>query len=297
MLGHSVPEIERVEVRQEALTSFKTESEFTSLAVSLMVETASYCCVAAGTLGADPTWDRDKAAVGGNMVRQYKLLDSFLDQVCQRRDETSMILARLVFETTVNIRFLIKNFSKSLIDSYVAYSLRHERKLRDKIHKAIQARNGVILPIEDRMLQSIERAAKSAQIELDDIDLKDKRPWGGKNTFDKARDVDLEELYLAAFGGGSHSIHGNWQEIYANHVEWDGIADFKPKLNWRTPRPQMVTTLALVINETLKIYFQFIGEDELSDHFAPLLDDLRSRVFELIDAHEQYLSAKHWPAI
>jgi hypothetical protein len=51
MLGHNVPEIERVEVDQAVIASFTTETDFTSLAVSLMVETASCCCVAAGTLG------------------------------------------------------------------------------------------------------------------------------------------------------------------------------------------------------------------------------------------------------
>lgn len=105
VLGHSVPIIKRVEVDSTALASFSNEVEFMTLAVSLMVETASYCCVAAGTLGPTTAWDRDRAAVAGNMVRQYKLLDAFLDQVCKHRDETGLILARLVFETTVNIRF------------------------------------------------------------------------------------------------------------------------------------------------------------------------------------------------
>jgi hypothetical protein len=195
MLGHSVPEIERVEIDQAAVEAFTTESDFTSLAVALMVETASYCCIAAGTLGQTTSWNRDTAAVGGNMVRQYKLLDSFLDQICKRREENSVIIARLVFETSVNIRFLIKNFSKPLVDSYVSHSFRHERKLRDRILKNIKDRGGVILPIEDRMLQSIERSAKAAAIDLDQIDLKDKRPWGGKNIFDKARDVGIDDRF------------------------------------------------------------------------------------------------------
>jgi hypothetical protein len=196
MLGHTVPEIERIDVDQDTIAQFKIESDFTALAVSLMVETASYCCIAAGTLGQTPTWDRDRAAVAGNMVRQYKLLDSFLDQVCKHREETGMILARLVFETTVNIRFLIKHFSKSLIDSYITHSLRHERKLRDTIRAKIEARGGSILPIEDRMIQSIERAAKGADVDLDAIDPKDKRPWGGKNIFEKTKEVDLETLCI-----------------------------------------------------------------------------------------------------
>jgi hypothetical protein len=297
MPGHTVPKIDRVEIDQATIASFTTEGDFTSLAVSLMVETASYCCIAVGTLGQTKIWDRDKAAVAGNMVRQYKLLDSFLDQVCKHREETGMIIGRLVFETTVNIRFLVKNFSKPLINSYIAHSLRHERKLRDRIRANIEARGGSILPIEDRMIRSIERAAEGAGISLDAIDPKDKRPWGGKNIFEKAKDVGLEALYLASFGGGSHSIHGNWQEIYANHLEWDGAAAFTPKMKWRTPRPQMITSMALIINETVGIYFRFIGGDELSDRFDPLLDDLHNRLLDLVDAHEKHLSTKQWPHV
>jgi hypothetical protein len=298
MLGHTVPEVKRVEIDPAAIATFSRESEFTALAVDLMVETASYCCIAAGTLGARTSWDRDTAAVAGNMVRQYKLLDAFLDQVCKHRDETGMILARLVFETTVNIRFLIRNFTPSLIDSYIRHSLRHERRLRDRIRKAIDERGGVTLHIEDRMLRSIERAARAAFINLDEIDLKDKQPWGGKNIFEKARGVGLEKFYSAAFGGGSHSIHGNWQELYANHLEWeDGSNEFTPKLTWKMPRPQLVTSFAILINDTIKIFFQFIAGDEASNYFDPLLDDLHHRVLDLVDAHEKYLSKKTWPKI
>ena len=121
-------------------------------------------------------------------------------------------------------------------------------------------------------------------------------PIDSKNIFDKARDVGLEPFYLAAFGGGSHSIHGNWHEIYSNHLEWDETTnEFSPQLGWKRPRPQVITSFALVLTETIKIYFQFIGGDELSDYFDPLLDDLHGRVHDLVRAHESHLSAKAWP--
>jgi hypothetical protein len=125
----SLAEIERVVVDPDEIAKFHNEDEFTGLAVRLMVETGSYVCVAACTMGTKSAWDRDRAAICGNMVRLYKLLHSVLDQTCQRRQETSFILARLVFETLVNVRYMIQEFSSELIDSYVAYSFKHERKL------------------------------------------------------------------------------------------------------------------------------------------------------------------------
>ena len=53
------------------------------------------------------------------MVRLLKLLSGFLDQTSQKRRETSEILGRLAFETVVNVRYLIVNFSPALVDSYI----------------------------------------------------------------------------------------------------------------------------------------------------------------------------------
>lgn len=289
--------IEPVAIDSDELAQFRTEDEYTSVAVALMIETASYCCLAAGTLGPSKVWDRNTAAVAGNVVRLYKLLDAFLDQVTKRREETAFVLARLAFETNVNVRYLARNFSPALIESYISYSLRHEKKLFETIQSNIKLRNGIIMPIEDRMIQSITRAASAAGIPLENIDLKDKRPWGGKNVFDKTKDVGLEALYLAMFGGASHGIHGNWQEIYANHLEWDGAEAFTPKMKWRTPRPQMLTSMCLVTNETLEEYFRFIGGEEVGDYFGESLQNLQNRILTFVQSHENYLGGKKWPSI
>ena len=140
----SLPEIDRVSVEPETLRSFRQEDEFVGLGISLMIEIASYACLAAGTTGLEPDWDRDRAVVGGNMVRLYKLTDVFLDQTTKKRSEVVYILARLIFETAITIEYLIRNFSSDLIDLYVRHSFRHERQLRDRIKKNILARKGIV---------------------------------------------------------------------------------------------------------------------------------------------------------
>jgi hypothetical protein len=102
--SQEVPEVERVKLDLAEIKAFASEDEFVALAVSLMVEVARYACIAANTVGTSTTWDRDHAAVGGNMVRLYKLVDAFLDQTCKRQGEISFIFARLIFETSVNVR-------------------------------------------------------------------------------------------------------------------------------------------------------------------------------------------------
>jgi hypothetical protein len=288
--------IDRVEVDTAAIAGFTSEEQFTELAVRLMVESASYTCVAACTLGSKPVWDRNQAAVCGNMVRLYKLLDAVLDQTCKRRQEVSFILARLVFETIVNIRFLIQEFSTELIDSYVSFSLRHERKLRDSILHNISKRGGRRLPIEERMLKSINRSASAAGLSLDSVDLTKKGPWGGKNLYEKAEAVGLSEAYLAAFGGASHSVHGNWHELYGNHLHWDENGGFTPNTGWHIPRPQLLLALCSMVIETLAIYFAFIAGETVELVDAQLAD-LHNRLIVTNDAHEAYLSKRTWPKI
>ncbi len=297
LTAENLPDIKKTKVDADEMTAFEREDDFTGLAVDLMIETGSWVCVAASTFGEKPVWDRDRAAIGGNMVRLYKLVHTVLDQTTQRRQESAFIFARLVFETLVNIRYMVQHFDPKLIDEYVKYSLRHERKLRDRVLSNVAARNGVMLPIEDRMLKSIERAATVAQVSLDDVDLDQKGPWGGKNLFDKAERVGLGETYLGAFAGPSHSVHGNWHEIYSNHVEWDGTGGFTPNLEWQHPRPQVLFALSTLITDTLAIYFEFMCGEQWEALFGEPLADLFDRIVSASNAHEAYLGGKQWPEI
>ena len=292
----TLPKIEKTNVDSEAIAKFTSEADFMGLTVSLAIETGQYVCVAASTTGVEPTWNRDQAAIGGNMVRMYKLIDAMLDQTCKHRGEMSFLLARLVFETVVNVRFLIENFSTPLINSYVEYSLRHEKKLWNEIARQIAARKGIVLPIEDRMQRSIDRAFQASGLTLGDVDLSNKAPWGNRNLYQKAEAVGLDALYLSMFGGGSHSIHGSWEEIYGNHLEWEG-SRFTPQLEWQRPRPQVLLAICPVIIDTVFAYFTFIAEQVADELFAAPLYDLIHRISVVSTAHEGYLAGKTWPEI
>ncbi len=292
----TLPDIPKTLVDRAKLSHFKTEDDFMGLTIDLTIETGQYVCVAACTTGKEEFWGRDEAAVGGNMVRMYKLIDAMLDETCKRRGEMSFTLARLIFETAVNVQYLIKNFSKELVESYVEHSLRHEKKLWENIAKQIIERNGILLPIEERMQKSIQRAFDASGITLDDVDLKNKSPWGNQNLYEKAKAVELDALYLAAFGGTSHGIHGAWEDIYGNHLNWDGKR-FTPNLSWGTPRPQLLLSLCPVIIETVLSYFRFVSEGLAEHLFRERLEDLVSRIWSVNSAHEAYLSGKTWPEI
>lgn len=215
----------------------------------------------------------------------------------QHRLETSFIFGRLIFETIVSIRFLIKNFSPELIDSYVKNSFKHEARLRNTITKNIAERNGEVLPIEDRMMKSIDRSFKNAGIELSDVSGQNERNWGGKNIFEKAQDVGLEESYLGAFAGPSHSVHGAWHDVYSHNLNTEGDLQFQPNIEWGHPRPQLLFACAQLTIPVLDEYFGFMVGGDLQEDIRKRLVDLSSRIVAIVEAHEAYLSTKVWPRI
>lgn len=283
------PAVKRVEVDPSAVHAFKSEHEYIGLSVELLIEAGSYVCVAGNIAPpAGKAWNRHEAVLVGHLVRLYKLISALLDQTCQHRRETSFIFARLAFECIVNLMFIIKNDRPEIVQSYVEHSLRHEKRLRDRIRANIAARGGEILPIEKRMLASIERSAKESGVNLDRID--PPKNWAGKNLFEKAQDVGLDEAYLGAFAGPSHSVHGNWQDLLEYHLEAeDGC--FSSDFEWHPPRPQLLTAVAHLAVITLREFFsEIIGP--AGNAVAEKLPDLHERIQRLVHLHEEFLASR-----
>lgn len=293
-LDKELDEIEPVVVDPERLAAFTSEVDFTGLAVDLLVEVGSYVCVVASILpGNTKCWTRDQAIIGGNVVRLFKLISALLDQTCQHRRETTFIVARLAFETIVNIKYLISFESTELFDSYVRYSLHHERKLYDRIHENIQARGGEQLPVEIRILSSISKTVRLSGVALTDLLPNRPRNWGNKNLFERAEAVGLASVYLAAFGGTSHTVHGNWMDLLEYHLQ-DAEGGFQPQLEWRHPRPQPLNVIALLATDVIQEYLNHISEQYFGDRRAGLvmaqrLTDLRDRIQRTVQAHEEFL--------
>jgi hypothetical protein len=285
----SVPEVNRAEVESSIVRSFKSEHEYIGLSVDLLIEASSYVCIAGNIVPPrGNAWNRHEAVLIGHLVRLYKLNSALLDQTCQHRRETSFIFARLAFECIVNTLFLIRNDRSEVVQSYIEHSMRHEKRLRDRIHANITARAGEIWPIEKRMLASIEKSAKNSDINLDHID--PPKNWAGKNLFDKAQNVGLDEAYLGAFAGPSHTVHGNWQDLLEYHLKVED-GGFLPDFGWHTPRPQLLTTIAQLTVTTLGEFFsEIIGPagNDVSEKLA----DLHERIQLLVQLHEEFLAKR-----
>lgn len=289
--GQELPDIKRVEVSAEDLARFTDEQDFTGLSVELMIEQGSWTCVAASLLPGDTRkWNRDQAILGGLLVRSYKLASALLDQTCQHRRETTFVLGRLAIECMINIQYLVHIDSKEVYQAYVMDSLRHEKKLIDRIESNIASRSGLILPIEERMLGSIKKAFEKSGVAPSEVTKQAAKAWKDVDLYQRASAVGLGDAYLGLFGGPSHNVHGSWQDLIEYHLHHDGEG-FTPELEWHRPRPQVLFTLARIGVETLVAYLRhFAGED--AEAVVSELHDLWDRIELANRGHEAFLSAR-----
>jgi len=283
--------IKSTDVSSARTDAFTSEDDFNGLSVELLIEVGSFICVAGNLLPAKTRrWDRNQAILGGHIVRLYKLISALLDQICQHRREITFIIARLAFECIVNIRFLIRFGGAATYDSYVRYSLRQERRLYERITKEIEARRGETLPIEERMLESIDKTVKASGLSIAGLSPSRPRDWADKNLYERADAVGLGGTYIGTFGGPSSSVHGNWMDLLEFQLEtYHDEGNFSPDFDWHNPRPQIGQTVALLAVEAVREYFAHVGEGPvgfIEDRFT----DLSNRIRQAMLAHEAFLN-------
>jgi len=288
----TLSELDLTTVDETELASFTNEGQHYGVAFNLFRETAGCACILASTtVGPEPTWNVEQAVLGGHLVRMFKLMRFVMEESIEHRDEMLSVLIRLLAECVINLRYLIRNNTPELTQSYLTYSLRHEKDLADLIRAKVRDRDGVELPIEGRMLRSIERTFDNSQIPEKSLPQKKLRNWGNKNLFEKAKDVELGEAYLAIFGGPSRNVHGSWHDLLQYHLECEAPGVFKPNLEFNRPRPQAIFSLTYLISETLLGYTVLLGHPSL-EPVHDRLKDIAARNQLASVSHERYLVAK-----
>ena len=286
-------EFPKTPVNVEEIQKFNNEDQFTALAVELFKEVMQITTLLACTYRLDPygnpkKWQRNEAVVGGLMVRISKLQMAFLDQICQNRREIASIIERSLGEGIFNLIYLLKNSSDELFDEYIEYSLKAEKELLNRIRENI-GNQGYELPIETRMISSIERVFNISCYPFEQVREKKRNPWG-KSIYNRVKDIGMENMYLMFMRLLSHSVHGNWQDLVDNHLEYqDG--EFSPKISWGCARPQPIFAESMLSVEANRLYLdKIIEESPDKERLQGLNDDVLIRIRVADELHEQFLS-------
>jgi len=288
-------EFPRTSVNVKEIQEFNNEDPFTVLAVELFKEVMQITTLLACTYRLDQDgnpkkWRRNEAILGGLMVRISKLQMAFLDQICQNHLEIANIIDRSLAEGIFNLIYLLKNSSDELFDEYIEYSLKTEKELFNRIRENISNR-GYALPIETRMISSIERVFDISGYPFWQVREKRRNPWG-RSIYNRLKDIEMEDMYLVFVGLLSHSVHGNWQDLIDNHLEYqDG--EFSPKISWGYARPEPIFTESILSVGANRLYLdKIIEESPDKEHLQELNDDALVRIRTADDLHEQFLSQK-----
>lgn len=162
--------------------------------------------------------NRDQAITNGLAARiaKFMLVVTKLASETQYGEVISA-LNRCILESAINLEYLAKGNTKEGFDEYVERSLGPERELHDEILKNISDRGGEHLPIEDRMLRSIDNVTRALGKPIAEVK-KQSGQWGGGNFRARLAALGKEDLYLTIQRISSHAIHGTWVDLYLNHL-------------------------------------------------------------------------------
>ncbi len=235
---------------------------------------------------------RNQAIEAALLVRVAKFMSAtmalLVDKV-KEHGEVIMTLNRCIIESAVKLRFFTEKAKQRDFDDFVKSSLEPERNLYLTIQQSIEKR-GETLPIETRMLNSINRVFKNSGVTNVDELKYIPRP---KNYRSILKELNIESLYPVLQGVPSHSIHGTWVDLIQHHLEEHEMG-FRPKTESKKPDPRLMCPISVVVLTAIKSYLNkyFPSSNEAIAVLLKRIDDLILRNMKVDSIHEQYLSQK-----
>jgi len=264
-----------------------SDSDFLADLVEAANVVRQYLALVAGLW---PTRQIDRLLRGilvGHVVRMFKLYDTLIMMVVAERGEICLLLARVLVDTVINLRHLLRNPTDAEVRAYIEASLAHEKKLKNEIEKRMRRRRRP-LAIERRMLRSIEMTFRRAGVHPDSIAA---REWRATSTFRKAREAGLETLYEFGFRITSHEVHGTWHDLEFHHLEKkDG--EYRPEPRFSQPGPQIVEMASVASLDASVAYLDFVVAGSEADEVRDKLNEVCDWFMKMSHRHERWLQRK-----
>ncbi len=127
--------------------------------------------------------------------------------------EAIIILSRSVTESSLRLMWLVREDTETRVKLFVESGLQAEVELKELIDKNVAAR-GHEIPLESRILRSIDKTANAGGLKIEEVRKKIKLP----DLNSMMRNIDMADMYLALQTMPSSSVHGNWADLYLHFL-------------------------------------------------------------------------------
>jgi len=196
--------------------------------------------------------------------------------------ETTAIIDRCIFESAIKLRWLIKKDNEKAFKFFLAKGLITEVVLKEKIQSNIDNREGKILPIENRMIDSANKHIRLSGLDEQEIKANNNKLPNLSSMIDELEESEF--LYIAGQRIGSHHVHGNWPSLLFHYLEEDEEQGLKPRGHNCEPQIDLYLFISFIIIMTLEQYTTYIIRSEHTKGFLLTLSSVRG---ELIKIYEE----------
>jgi len=169
--------------------------------------------------------------------------------------ETTAIIDRCIFETSVRVVWLCRQRSDEAFSRYFAEGLKTELALKDRINENVAARSTGQLAIEQRMLGSIQRCIQTSGLTETQIKESKKLP-------DLASMIESLKhdrlMYIVGQKIGSHHVHGTWPSLLFHYLDKDEDGTWHPRDHNCSTHVNQYVFVPLVVLSAVKAFIDFI---------------------------------------
>lgn len=207
--------------------------------------------------------------------------------------EALSILDRCIKESATKVQWICQEDTDDRAKRFVADGLGAEIEFKTLLEQAVANRSGIRLPIEDRMLRSIDDYFRKGMTSVSEVQSTKKMP-NFEQLFSALGQTRMD--YVIHQRLGSHHIHGTWPSLLHHYLEEDpnGILQM-----WSEPLAPHITqfvAVALSVSEAIQSYAKVRLRPSDADEWSQMVRTRTEAMFDLYKLAVQRIDSNRMPS-
>jgi hypothetical protein len=186
--------------------------------------------------------------------------------------EATAIIDRCIFESAIKLIWLCEKRSQGEFSRYLAEGLRAEIEFKKYITDNIIANSGDILPIEARMLRSIDRHIETSGLSTEEISASKR----SRNLADIIDNLGYgRRLYIAGQRMGSHHVHGTWPSLFLHYLQErkePGIFALEPHSEDIDTHINQFMFVPSIVLQAMSSYIRYVVEEAQAEAMLDIFE-------------------------